>query len=242
MRIKNLCKSPTPLSNQIDIDKIATKTTAGIRDNITTYEIDKLAAETAAACTTEHTDYAVLAARIAVSNLHKNTNRTFSESIDRLYNYINPTTGARAPQISQETHDIVLLHRAVLDKAIKHTRDYHFDYFGYKTLERSYLLKLGNEIVERPQYMYMRCAIGIHGNDIDKVLQTYQYLSEGYFTHASPTLFNAGTPHPQLASCFLIQMEDDSLVGIYQTLKEVALISKRAGGIGINVHNIRAAD
>ncbi|KAJ6576865.1 ribonucleotide reductase alpha subunit, partial [Mycena sp. CBHHK59/15] len=190
--------------------------------------------------TTRHPDYAILAARIAVSNLHKETKKSFSQVISDLYHFINPKTGKRAALISQETYDVVSANAATLDAAIIYNRDFNYNYFGFKTLERSYLLRLEGRVVERPQHLIMRVAVGIHGSDLDRVIETYNLMSERYFTHATPTLFNAGTPHPQLSSCFLVCMKDDSIEGIYDTLKNCAMISKSAGGIGISIHNIRA--
>ncbi|CAJ0576575.1 unnamed protein product, partial [Mesorhabditis spiculigera] len=219
---------------------VAQKVIAGMYKGVSTVELDNLAAETAASLTTEHPDYAILAARIAVSNLHKRTTKIFSEVIDKMYKHHNPTTGAPAPMISDETHAVIMKHADRLNSSIIHDRDFSYTYFGFKTLERSYLLKINNEVVERPQHMIMRVAVGIHGDDIDSALETYNLMSDRYFTHATPTLFNSGTRRAQLSSCFLLMMQDDSINGIYETLKQCALISKSAGGIGLNVHNIRA--
>ncbi|KAJ9111887.1 ribonucleotide-diphosphate reductase subunit rnr1 [Naganishia adeliensis] len=220
------------------IDQI--KVAAGVHQGVTTVELDNLAAETAAYLTTRHPDYAILAARIAISNLHKETKKSFSQVIDDLYKWVNPKNGRAAPMISKETYEAIMDNREVLDSAIIYDRDFAYNYFGFKTLERSYLLRIDGRIAERPQHMIMRVAVGIHGRDVEKVLETYNLMSERYFTHASPTLFNAGTPHPQLSSCFLVAMKDDSIEGIYDTLKTCAMISKTAGGIGLNIHNIRA--
>lgn len=203
-------------------------------------ELDNLAAETAATMTTDHADYAVLAARIAVSNLHKETRKQFSDVMDDLYNMENAFLKTKAPMISDFHHDIIMRNAERLNSAIIYDRDFGYNYFGFKTLERSYLLKIKGKIAERPQHMLMRVAVGIHGEDIDAAIETYNLLSERYFTHASPTLFAAATPRPQLSSCFLLSMSDDSIDGIYDTLKQCALISKSAGGIGVNVHCIRA--
>ncbi|KAJ9110876.1 ribonucleotide-diphosphate reductase subunit rnr1 [Naganishia cerealis] len=216
------------------------KVAAGVHQGVTTVELDNLAAETAAYLTTRHPDYAILAARIAISNLHKETKKSFSQVIDDLYKWVNPKNGRAAPMISKETYEAVMDNREVLDSAIIYDRDFAYNYFGFKTLERSYLLRIDGRIAERPQHMIMRVAVGIHGRDVEKVIETYNLMSERYFTHASPTLFNAGTPHPQLSSCFLVAMKDDSIEGIYDTLKTCAMISKTAGGIGLNIHNIRA--
>lgn len=213
----------------------------GIYSGVTTVELDTLAAETAAYMTTTHPDYAVLAARIAVSNLHKETKKQFSAVMKDLYEYVNPATGKHSPLVSKEVYDIVQRHAEQLDSAIIYDRDYNYRYFGFKTLERSYLLKIRGKVAERPQHMLMRVAVGIHREDIESAIETYNLMSEGWFTHASPTLFNSGTPHPQLSSCFLLTMADDSIDGIYETLKMCALISKAAGGIGLNIHCIRAA-
>ena len=206
--------------------------------------------------TTKHPDYAILAARIAISNLHKETKKSFSQVISDLYNYgtfacftvkiaskhpsVNPKNGKPAGMISKETYGIVMDNATTLDSAIIYDRDFHYQYFGFKTLERSYLLKINGKIAERPQLMLMRVAIGIHGRDIDRAIETYNLMSERFFTHASPTMFNAGTPNPQMSSCFLVCMKDDSIEGIYDTLKHCAMISKTAGGIGLNIHCIRA--
>ncbi|KAF7314628.1 Ribonucleoside-diphosphate reductase [Mycena kentingensis (nom. inval.)] len=226
--------------NYIDPIEVTQKVVAGVYNGITTIELDNLAAETAAYLTTKHPDYAVLAARISVSNLHKQTKKNFSEVISDLYNFVNPKTGRAASLISKETYETVMANAQTLDAAIIYNRDFNYQYFGFKTLERSYLLRLNGRIAERPQHMIMRVAVGIHGNDIDRVLETYELMSQRYFTHATPTLFNAGTPQPQLSSCFLICMKDDSIEGIYDTIKNCAMISKCAGGIGLSIHNIRA--
>jgi ribonucleoside-diphosphate reductase subunit M1 len=191
--------------------------------------------------TTKHPDYAILAARIAVSNLHKETKKVFSNVIEDLYNYINSKTGKCASMISEKTYNTVMNNSEKLNSAIIYDRDYKYNYFGFKTLERSYLLRIGGKVAERPQHMLMRVAVGIHGDDIEAAIETYNLMSEKFFTHASPTLFNAGTPRPQLSSCFLLTMKSDSIEGIYDTLKTCAMISKTAGGIGLNIHNIRAS-
>jgi ribonucleoside-diphosphate reductase alpha chain len=207
---------------------------------VKTTELDNLAAETAASLTTKHPDYATLAARIAISNLHKNTLKSFSATMKRLYTYIDPKTGQNAALLSKEVYDIIKKNAVELDEAIIYDRDFGYDYFGFKTLEKSYLLKLDGAIAERPQHMLMRVAVGIHGADIAAAIHTYNLLSERWFTHATPTLFNAGTPKPQMSSCFLLTMQDDSIEGIYDTLKQTAKISQSAGGIGLSIHNIRA--
>jgi ribonucleoside-diphosphate reductase alpha chain len=225
---------------QDDIIEIAKKVITGIYNNVTTTELDNLAAETAASYTTRHPDFAVLAARIAVSNLHKNTTKSFSHTAGLLYNYIDQKTGDKAPLIADDVYAIIEEHQDRLDAAIIYERDYHFDFFGFKTLEKSYLLKVHGKIVERPQHLFMRVALGIHKNDIDAAIETYNLMSEKWFIHATPTLFNSGTPKPQMSSCFLLSMKDDSIPGIYDTLKNCALISQSAGGIGLNIHNIRS--
>ena len=223
-----------------DIIEIAKKVIQGIYNNVTTTELDNLAAETSASFTTQHPDFAVLAARIAVSNLHKNTRKSFSEVAEILYNYVDPKTNEKAPLYSDEVYEIVRENADRIDSAIIYERDYHFDYFGFKTLERSYLLRTDGKITERPQHMFMRVAIGIHKTDIDAAIETYNLMSEKWFVHATPTLFNAGTPKAQMSSCFLLSMKEDSIDGIFETLKRCAVISQSAGGIGLNIHNIRA--
>lgn len=225
---------------QDDIIEIAKKVIMGIYNNVTTTELDNLAAETAASFTTKHPDFAVLAARIAVSNLHKNTVKSFSETARLLYEYIDDKTGEPAPLIADDIYEIIQQNADRLNAAIIYERDYHFDFFGFKTLEKSYLLKVNGKITERPQHMFMRVALGIHKADIEAAIETYNLMSEKWFIHATPTLFNAGTPKPQMSSCFLLSMKDDSIPGIYDTLKACAQISQSAGGIGLNIHNIRA--
>ena len=220
--------------------EVAKKVIEGLYDGVSTLDLDNLAAEIAATMTVKHPDYAKLAARIAISNLHKTTSKSFSNTMKRLYTYVDPKTGENAPLVSKETYGIVKAHAATLDSNIIYDRDFSYDYFGYKTLERSYLMKIDGKIVERPQHMLMRVAVGIHGEYIEKAIETYNLLSEKWFTHATPTLFNAGTPKPQLSSCFLLTMKDDSIDGIYDTLKQTAKISQSAGGIGLSIHNVRA--
>ena len=220
--------------------EIAKKVIDGLYDGVSTQELDELAAETAATLTTKHPDFATLAARIAVSNLHKTTSKSFSSTMKRLYTYVNPKTGENASLLSKEVYGVINKNAALLDSSIIYDRDFSYDYFGFKTLEKSYLLKLDGKVVERPQHMLMRVAVGIHMDDIDSVLETYNLLSEKWFTHATPTLFNAGTPKPQLSSCFLLTMKEDSIDGIYDTLKQCAKISQSAGGIGLSIHNVRA--
>ena len=224
----------------IDPMKIAKKVIEGIYDGITTKELDQLAAETAAYLSTQHPQYATLAGRIAVSNLHKETRGCFSENIKAMYHYHNPITGEYSPLVSTELYNVVMAHAHKLDKIVSDRRDFNYDYFGFKTLEKSYLLKMNNKIVERPGQMLMRVSLGIHSNNIEAAIVTYNLMSEKYFTHASPTLFNSGTNKAQLSSCFLLTMKDDSIDGIYETLKQTALISQSAGGVGLSIHNIRA--
>lgn len=220
--------------------EVAKKVVSGIYDGVTTAELDNLAAETAASMTTKHPDYAILAARVAISNLHKNTLKSFSATMKRLYTYIDSKTGENASLISREVYEVIRQNASLLDSTIIYDRDYSYDYFGYKTLEKSYLLKVEGKIVERPQHMLMRVAIGIHQEDVQAAIETYHLLSEKWFTHATPTLFNAGTPKPQMSSCFLLTMKEDSINGIYDTLKNCALISQSAGGIGLSIHDVRA--
>lgn len=237
-RVRKLCYGLN--QNYINYIEISRKVIQGLYDGVTTTELDNLAAETAATMAATHPDYAILAARIAVSNLHKNTEKSFSKTMEMLYDYIDPKTDEKAGLISDETIEVVRKYSDKLDSAIIFDRDYEYDYFGFKTLERSYLLRMNGKIVERPQHMIMRAAVGIHGEDIDSAIQTYTLMSEKWFTHATPTLFNAGTPKPQLSSCFLLSMTDDSISGIFETLSRCAKISQSAGGIGLSIHNIRA--
>ncbi|MBN3520484.1 ribonucleoside-diphosphate reductase subunit alpha [Algoriphagus lutimaris] len=237
-RIENLCYELDP--KFIQPIEVAKKVIDGLYDGVTTTELDNLAAEVCASLTVKHPDYAILAARIAISNLHKTTSQSFSNTMKRLYTYINPKTGENASLIDPEVYGVIKKNAAKLDAAIDYKRDFGYDYFGYKTLERSYLIRLDGKVVERPQHMLMRVAVGIHKDDIDSVLETYNLLSEKWFTHATPTLFNAGTPKPQLSSCFLLTMKDDSIDGIYDTLKQCAKISQSAGGIGLSIHHVRA--
>ena len=236
-RIEKLSYSLSPIINVIDVAK---KTIEGIYEGVPTTELDNLAAETAASLTTTHPDYAILASRIAVSNLHKNTIKSFSATMRKLYHYTDKTNGKALPLIADDVMQIIEENAELLDSSIIYDRDFAFDYFGFKTLEKSYLLKLDGKIAERPQHMYMRVAVGIHKNDIESAIKTYHLMSERWFTHATPTLFNAGTPKPQMSSCFLLTMKEDSIDGIYDTLKQTAKISQSAGGIGLAIHNIRA--
>jgi len=237
-RIEKLCYGLDP--KFVNPVEVAMKVINGLYDGVSTQELDNLAAEIAATMTTKHPDFARLAARLAVSNLHKTTSKSFSNTMKRLYTYVDPKTGANAPLVGKDTWRIIRENALVLDEAIIYDRDFSYDYFGYKTLERSYLMKIDGKVVERPQHMLMRVAVGIHGEDITAGIETYHLLSEKWFTHATPTLFNAGTPKPQLSSCFLLTMKDDSIDGIYDTLKQCAKISQSAGGIGLSIHSVRA--
>jgi ribonucleoside-diphosphate reductase alpha chain len=237
-RIEKLCYGLDP--KFVNPVEVAMKVINGLYDGVSTQELDNLAAEIAATLTTKHPDFAKLAARIAVSNLHKVTSKSFSNTMKRLYTHVDPKNGQNAPLVSKETYKVIKEHAAALDEAIIYDRDFSYDYFGFKTLERSYLMKIDNKVVERPQHLLMRVAVGIHGSDIPAAIETYNLLSEKWFTHATPTLFNAGTPKPQLSSCFLLTMKDDSIDGIYDTLKQCAKISQSAGGIGLSIHNIRS--
>lgn len=237
-RIEKLCYGLD--QRYVNPVEVAMKVINGLYDGVTTQELDNLAAEIAATLTTKHPDFAKLAARIAVSNLHKVTSKSFSNTMKRLYTYVDPKTGENAPLVSKETWRIVQANAAELDEAIIYDRDFGYDYFGFKTLEKSYLMKIDGKTIERPQHLIMRVAVGIHGEDIPAAIETYHLMSEKWFTHATPTLFNAGTPKPQLSSCFLLTMKDDSIDGIYDTLKQCAKISQSAGGIGLSIHNIRA--
>jgi ribonucleoside-diphosphate reductase alpha chain len=237
-RIQKLCYSLN--SDLVDPIDVAKKVIEGLYDGVTTSELDNLAAETAASLTTKHPDYALLASRIAVSNLHKNTTKSFSGTMKMLYEYFDPKAQKAAPLIADDVYEIIEKNADILDSSIIYDRDFGFDYFGFKTLEKSYLLKVNGKIVERPQHLFMRVSVGIHKEDIESAIKTYNLMSERWFTHATPTLFNAATPKPQMSSCFLLTMQDDSIEGIYDTLKQTAKISQSAGGIGLSIHNIRA--
>ncbi len=236
-RIQKLCYGLSPL---VDPVAVAMRVIEGLYDGVTTSELDNLAAEVSASMTVRHPDYAQLAARVAVSNLHKNTTKSFSETMRALYTYVNSKTGKAAPMVADDVMEIIEQHAERLDSAAIYDRDFNYDYFGLKTLERSYLLRIDGKVAERPQHMLMRVSVGIHKDDIEAAVETYNMMSKGLFTHATPTLFNAGTPKPQMSSCFLLQMKDDSIDGIYDTLKQTARISQSAGGIGLSIHNIRA--
>jgi ribonucleoside-diphosphate reductase alpha chain len=236
-RIMKLCYGLDPL---VSPEAVAMKVIEGIYDGVSTTDLDNLAAEVAAAKTIDHPDYALLASRIAVSNLHKETKKTFSEVMEDLYNYVDPKTGQRASLLADDVYEVIMNNKEVLDSSIIYDRDFRYDYFGFKTLTRSYLMKLNGMIAERPQQLLMRVSVGIHKHDIQEAIKTYNLMSEGWFTHATPTLFNAGTPKPQMSSCFLLTMKSDSISGIYDTLKASAQISQSAGGIGLAIHDIRA--
>ena len=225
---------------KINYTSLVMKVIDQIYNNISTTKIDELSAEQCASMSTIHPDYNVLAGRIVVSNHHKNTTASFVDAMKQLYSF-KDKHGNDSPLISKSLYDTVMEHGDELDNMIDYNNDYLIDYFGFKTLERAYLMKVNGMTVERPQHMWLRVSMGIHGNNLEKIKETYHYMSSKYFTHATPTLFNAGTPHPQLSSCYLIAMENDSIDGIYNTLKDCALISKWAGGIGLHIHNIRAS-
>src|SRR6478735_1755277 len=232
-RIEKLCYGLNPaLVDPVDVAK---KVIEGLFDGVTTSELDNLAAETAASLTTKHPDYALLASRIAVSNLHKNTIKSFSETMKLLYNYVDNKTGKNAALLADDVYEIIEKNAEELDSSIIYDRDFGFDYFGFKTLEKSFLLKLDGQIAERPQHLFMRVSVGIHKEDIESAIKTYNLMSERWFTHATPTLFNSGTPKPQMSSCFLLTMKEDSIDGIYDTLKQTAKISQSAGGIGLAI-------
>jgi ribonucleoside-diphosphate reductase alpha chain len=236
-RIEKLSYSLSPIVSVIDVAK---QVVEGIYEGVPTTDLDNLAAETAASMTATHPDYAILASRIAVSNLHKNTKKSFSDTMRDLYNYTDKHSGRRMPLVAEDVMEVIENHAEMLDSTIIYDRDFGFDYFGFKTLEKSYLLRIDGKVVERPQHMYMRVAVGIHKEDIESAIETYNLMSERWFTHATPTLFNAGTPKPQMSSCFLLTMQSDSIDGIYDTLKQTAKISQSAGGIGLAISNIRA--
>eukprot|EP00511_Aplanochytrium_stocchinoi_P001927 CAMPEP_0204842134 /NCGR_PEP_ID=MMETSP1346-20131115/44866_1 /ASSEMBLY_ACC=CAM_ASM_000771 /TAXON_ID=215587 /ORGANISM="Aplanochytrium stocchinoi, Strain GSBS06" /LENGTH=328 /DNA_ID=CAMNT_0051980707 /DNA_START=38 /DNA_END=1021 /DNA_ORIENTATION=+ len=239
-RISKLCYGLD--TKYCDPVKVAQKVVMGVYPGVTTAQLDELAAETAAYAATQHPDFSILAARISVSNLHKSTSDSFSETIEKLRKHIHPKTKERCPLIAEDVYEIVMNNAERLNEAIRYERDFEYDFFGFKTLERAYLLKCNGEIVERPQHMLMRVAVGIHKQNIDKAIETYNFMSQKFFTHATPTLFNAGTPRPQMSSCFLVCTKSDSIEGIYDTLKTCACISKYAGGIGVSIHDIRATD
>ena len=236
-RVKKLCYG---LHEKVDPVSVAMRVIEGVYDGVTTSELDNLAAEVAATNAVNHPDYAQLASRIAVSNLHKTTKKSFTEVMRDLHTYKDPVTGEDAALVADDVMEIIEANSEELDSAIIYDRDFSYDYFGFKTLERSYLLKLDGQVTERPQQMLMRVSVGIHKDDIESAIKTYNMMSEGWFTHATPTLFNAGTPKPQMSSCFLLTMQEDSISGIYDTLKQCAKISQNAGGIGLAIHDVRA--
>ena len=236
-RVKKLCYG---LHQKVDPVSVAMRVIEGVYDGVTTSELDNLAAEVAATNAVNHPDYAQLASRIAVSNLHKTTHKSFTEVMRNLHTYTDPATGAPAALIADDVMEIIEANAEALDSAIIYDRDFSYDYFGFKTLERSYLLKLEGQVAERPQQMLMRVSVGIHKDDVESAIKTYNMMSEGWFTHATPTLFNAGTPKPQMSSCFLLTTQEDSISGIYDTLKQCAKISQNAGGIGLAIHDVRA--
>ena len=236
-RVKKLCYG---LHQKVDPVSVAMRVIEGVYDGVTTSELDNLAAEVAATNAVNHPDYAQLASRIAVSNLHKTTHKSFTEVMRNLHTYTDPVTGAPAALIADDVMEIIEANAEALDSAIIYDRDFSYDYFGFKTLERSYLLKLEGQVAERPQQMLMRVSVGIHKDDVESAIKTYNMMSEGWFTHATPTLFNAGTPKPQMSSCFLLTTQEDSISGIYDTLKQCAKISQNAGGIGLAIHDVRA--
>ena len=236
-RIKKLTYS---LHDMVDPDLVSTKVASGLYDGVSSAELDQLSAETSASMITTHPDYGKLAARIAITALYKDVEKDFSRVATKLYEYINPKTGEKSGMISDEVYSVIQNHADELDGMIVHDRDFNFDYFGFMTLRKSYLLKIDNKPAETPQHLYMRVAVGIWRDNLEMVQKTYDMLSQGLFTHATPTLFNAGTNRPQLSSCFLLDIDDDSIPGIYKTLSDCAKISQSAGGIGINIHKIRA--
>lgn len=238
-RIHKLCYGLDP--EHVDATIISQKVVPGLYPGVTTVELDELAAQTAASCATRHPDFSILAARISVSNLHKQTSKVFSDVVEILRNHVHPLTKEPAPLVSEALYNTVMANKDRLNSSIIYDRDYSYDYFGFKTLTRAYLLSCDGQIVERPQHMIMRVCLGIHGDDVDSAMESYDLMSRQFFTHATPTLYNAGTPHPQLSSCFLLAMKEDSIEGIYDTLKNCAIISKHAGGIGLSIHNVRAA-
>ena len=236
-RINKLCYG---LNDLVSPEVVAMKVIEGIYEGVTTVELDDLAAEIAASNTVKHPDYALLASRLAVSNLHKSTKKSFSQTMDILFNYVDPKTGENASLLAEDVYQIIKDNAEEFDSNIIYDRDFRFDFFGFKTLERSYLLKIDGKVAERPQHLFMRVAIGIHKDDIASAIKTYNQMSEGWFTHATPTLFNAGTPKPQMSSCFLLTTKEDSIEGIYDSLKQCAQISQSAGGIGLAIHDVRA--
>lgn len=227
-------------TDYVDYFEVAKKVISGLYDGVTTQELDKLASETAASMISVHPDYSYLASRIEITSLYKNTHKEFSKTAKDLYEYVNPKTNEKAGLISDDVYDVILKHGKELDNMVIHDRDFNFDFFGFKTLERAYLLKLNGVIAESPQHMLLRVSVGLWRDNLEMVKKTYDMMSEGLFTHATPTLFNSGTKRPQLSSCFLLDIDDDSITGIYKTLADCAVISQNAGGIGVNIHKIRS--
>lgn len=238
-RISEWC---TGLDDAVNPVVMAQKVISGVYPGVSTRQLDELSAQTAASCATQHPDFNTLAARLSISDLQKQTLGKFSEVVEKMYHFVHPQTKSKSPLVSDLLYKLVQEHGELIDSKIKHERDFNFDYFGFKTLEKSYLMTMDGEVMERPQYMFMRVALGIHGEDLEGAFETYEHMSNKDFIHASPTLFNAGTQRPQLSSCFLLTMKDDSIEGIYDTLHLCASISKLAGGIGLSCHHIRAMD
>ena len=230
----------TEVGIKINYTSLAMKVIDQLYSGISTTKIDELSAQQCASLASTHPDYNILAGRITISNHHKNTSDSFVDVMTSLYDY-KDTHGKSSPLLSEELFEVVQKYKDEWENILDYQRDYLIDYFGFKTLERAYLMQVNKVTVERPQHMWLRVSIGIHGDNMEKIRKTYEYMSQKYFTHATPTLFNAGTPHPQLSSCFLLAMEKDSIEGIYNTLKDCALISKWAGGIGLHIHNVRAS-
>ena len=248
MQFDKITRRISKLCNDLDTkyvvpEGITIKVMTGIYPGITTRQLDDLAAETSAYMSTSHFHYSTLAARICASNLHKETDDDYFELVTKMRNYLHPKTKEQSPLVSEELFDVVCKHKERIQQVLDENMhlDFEYDYFAFKTLERSYLLKMNEKVVERPQYMLFRVAIGIHGHDIDSVIESYKLMSNKKFTMATPTLFNSGTPRPQMSSCFLVHMKEDSVAGIFDTMKDCALISKYAGGLGISVHDIRAS-
>lgn len=236
-RIKTIGKEANVVLNYT---QLAMKVIDQLYDKISTTKIDELTADQCASMSSIHYDYGTLAARITISNHHKNTDQNFKNVVTQLYQYTDKN-GKHSPLIDESLYLLVKKNWQEINKVLDYNRDYAFDYFGFKTLEKAYLMRVNGKVVERPQHMWMRVSLGIHGADLSSAFNTYNLMSQKYFTHATPTLFNSGTPRPQMSSCFLISMENDSIDGIYSTLKDCALISKWAGGIGLHIHNIRAS-
>lgn len=238
--VARIKKQTYGLSDIIDCHIVGKRVIDGVYDGVSTVELDNLAAETAASMGTKHPDYLALAGRIAVSSLHKRIKKPFSQIAKELHSYVRKQTGERAGLISDEVYSFIEANADRLDEAVVFDRDLNLDFFSYKTLEKSYLLKIDGVVAETPQHLYLRVACGIWSNNIEEALKTYEMLSLGQISHATPTLFNSGTPRPQMSSCFLLTMPDDSLESIYKILTDIAMISKNAGGIGLAISNIRS--